>query len=319
VVYMGDRICLHNLLVVPANSILAQASPTHARFTPSAELEKFFDSNKHLIRNHLVNGDGFGISWYSPHKKESAIYKSLLPAWNDRNFRELCDGIVSDNVFAHVRAASPGSALSRENCHPFKYGRYTFMHNGGIAAFKDVRRKLRALVKDPLYQLIEGSTDTETAFALFLDCLPDVEEAQSPEVLVAALQKTIALIVDVTKSYGPSSLNFAVTDGTNVLVTRYRNCPDEEPPTLYLAFGSEFTIEPNGELRMAEKEIKDTICISSEPLSYKPEDWKLIPHNTLVLARPVANKQVVLMDPRERASAPYIPYGELSVTYFPIE
>lgn len=38
---------------------------------------------------------------------------------------------------AHVRAASSGHdpldrmIVSNENCHPFKYGRWTFMHNGG--------------------------------------------------------------------------------------------------------------------------------------------------------------------------------------------
>ena len=39
---------------------------------------------------------------------------------------------------AHIRAATSGRdpfekmVVSSENCHPFKYGRWTFMHNGGV-------------------------------------------------------------------------------------------------------------------------------------------------------------------------------------------
>lgn len=47
---------------------------------------------------------------------------AVLPAWNDKNLLSICEGIKSDLVFAHVRASS-GSNISRENCHPFKWGR----------------------------------------------------------------------------------------------------------------------------------------------------------------------------------------------------
>lgn len=46
------------------------------------------------------------------------------PAWNDKNLREICEGVESDLVFGHIRAAPPGAVISRENCHPFKCGRY---------------------------------------------------------------------------------------------------------------------------------------------------------------------------------------------------
>jgi len=52
--------------------------------------------------------------------RQVAVYKSLEPAWNDLNLRELASGVLSPLVFAHVRAATVGGIVSRENCHPFK-------------------------------------------------------------------------------------------------------------------------------------------------------------------------------------------------------
>lgn len=59
-------------------------------------------------------------------------------AWSNPNLRNLGEYIKSPLIFGHVRAASSGHnpfedvAISTENCHPFKYGRWTFVHNGGI-------------------------------------------------------------------------------------------------------------------------------------------------------------------------------------------
>ena len=67
----------------------------------------------------------------------SCIFKFITPAWSNNNLRNLGDHIYSNLIMAHVRAASSGHdplakmIVSNENCHPFKYGRWTFMHNGG--------------------------------------------------------------------------------------------------------------------------------------------------------------------------------------------
>lgn len=51
------------------------------------------------------------------------LYSSLYPAWNNLNLFRLCEHIHSKLFFGHVRAASPGSAVSTVNCHPFEFGR----------------------------------------------------------------------------------------------------------------------------------------------------------------------------------------------------
>ena len=37
-------------------------------------------------------------------------------------------------MFAHIRA-STGGAVQQTNCHPFRYGRWLWMHNGMIRDF----------------------------------------------------------------------------------------------------------------------------------------------------------------------------------------
>src|ERR1700751_5886113 len=42
-----------------------------------------------------TNGDGFGIGWYSA-SGEPGLFKSMEPAWNDRNLHEVAGPIESD-------------------------------------------------------------------------------------------------------------------------------------------------------------------------------------------------------------------------------
>ena len=69
-------------------------------------------------------------------------------------------------VFAHIRA-STGTAVQQTNCHPFRHGRWLWMHNGVSASFPRCKRDLRWRSTRPL-PAIEGSTDSELFFYLAL-------------------------------------------------------------------------------------------------------------------------------------------------------
>lgn len=71
VAYIGkEDILLANLLVKPNNSLIKQSLLARESRT-------------------LTNGDGFGLGWYTPFDKTPALFTSLFPAWNDRNFSYL--------------------------------------------------------------------------------------------------------------------------------------------------------------------------------------------------------------------------------------
>jgi hypothetical protein len=109
-------------------------------------------------------------------------------------------------------------------------------HNGDIARFSKIRRKLLARLRDSLFDWMSGTTDSELLFALFLNALPDAVTLQPPHVLAAALKETMRLVVEASGGE-PSSINVACTDGECVLATRFRNGAGETPPSLYYHTG----------------------------------------------------------------------------------
>merc|ERR1719499_428583 len=82
----------------------------------------------------------------------------------------------------------------------------------------------------------------------------------------------------------PSSLNFAVTDGRNVVVTRYRNGAHSEPPSLYYALCKKYQakgcpIQPDKrkvQLLSNCDGANSVALVVSEPLS-TGDEWTLVP------------------------------------------
>ena len=109
--YSGSPVLLEDLLFKPANSLVVQSQ--HSRLGVEA-----------------VNGDGFGVGWYGA-SETPGVYHSTAPAWSDRNLRELSAHASAGRVFAHIRATT-GTAVQQTNCHPFRHGRWLWMHNGVV-------------------------------------------------------------------------------------------------------------------------------------------------------------------------------------------
>ena len=107
--YSGSPIRLEELLVKRDRSLIDQSLHSREGATPT-------------------NGDGFGVGWYDE-GETPRLYRSVHPAWNDRNLRELAAGISSHLFLAHIRA-STGTAIQETNTHPFRYGNWLWMHNG---------------------------------------------------------------------------------------------------------------------------------------------------------------------------------------------
>jgi len=95
------------------------------------------------------------------------VSRGIEPAWNDANLRELAGHVSSPLFFAHIRAAI-GSAVQQTNCHPFRHGRWLFMHNGFIDGFAAIKRDLVLAVDESLFPEIKGQADTEVLFYLAL-------------------------------------------------------------------------------------------------------------------------------------------------------
>ena len=93
-----------------------------------------------------TNADGFGLAWYDA-RPEPGLYRDVFPAWSDPNLRALCAQVRSRLFLSHIRA-STGTAISRNNCHPFVSGRWSFMHNGQIGGYDRFRRDADMMIPD---------------------------------------------------------------------------------------------------------------------------------------------------------------------------
>ena len=266
VAYLGPEVLLEDILVKPINSIVMQS--LHAR------------------ESHIpTNGDGFGLGWYVPNiSPEPALFTSVLPAWNDRNLLHLTAKIKSPCFFAHVRAASAGG-VSNFNCHPFVHGPWMLMHNGQIANFIMVKRHIRHLLDDDIYHWIQGETDSEHLFALFLQ-LSKGKDLTALEVVAELLQEAFAIIHQLVEQFstgGTSFYNVCLTDGRRVLATRYCSNPDIISETLYYSCASWFVGE-NGHARMQKANGgRGSVLVASEKLTNVDADWQDVPDNHFLM------------------------------------
>ena len=145
--YFGNPIRLEELVYNPAHSLIEQS-----RAARTGE--------------HLANADGFGVGWYGT-AELPGVYRNVAPAWSDRNLQEVCAQVESPLFLAHVRATT-GTPVQQTNCHPFRHGRWLFVHNGFVADYVRLRRELLLAVDPGLFEHIEGSTDSELMFFLAL-------------------------------------------------------------------------------------------------------------------------------------------------------
>lgn len=172
-----------------------------------------------------INADGFGLAWYGEHP-EPGLFRDILPAWSDPNLASLTRHVRSHLFLAHVRA-STGTATSRNNCHPFAVGRWSFMHNGQIGGYDRFRRDAEMMIPDDLYSHRRGATDSE---ALFLVALGEGLDGDPKGALERACARMEAL--SRSKGQGPHlRLTAAFSDGERLYAVRYAS--DDQAPTLY--------------------------------------------------------------------------------------
>ena len=103
--------------------------------TPHSLVEQ---SRRDRLAGGYPNADGFGLGWYGD-GEVPGLYRSIAPAWGDRNLHEIATRISTPLFLAHIRAAT-GTPVEQTNCHPFRHGRWLFMHNGFIEDYQRLRR-----------------------------------------------------------------------------------------------------------------------------------------------------------------------------------
>ncbi|HUA45215.1 MAG TPA: class II glutamine amidotransferase [Solirubrobacteraceae bacterium] len=251
--YSGSPVLLEKALYSPAHSLIDQS--LHSKLGAEA-----------------TNGDGFGIGWYDD-QPTPGVFRSIEPAWNDENLRELSAHVTSGLFFAHIRAAI-GSAVQQTNCHPFRHGRWLFMHNGFIADFPRVKRDLAMAVDDSLYPEIAGQADTEL---LFYIALTFGLEDDPPD----AVARAIGLVEEVGHAKGvkyPFQGTVATTDGERTWAFRYSS--EGKSRSLFFTSSVPTVRKLYPDLPVLDEVSDATRLVVSEPIGNAPGAWNEVPESS---------------------------------------
>jgi predicted glutamine amidotransferase len=257
--YRGQPLLVELLLYKTKHSLIEQSR--HARLG----VETF-------------NGDGFGLGWYDG-TDTPGLYRSMRPAWSDRNLSELAAHVTSPLFFAHVRA-STGSAVQDTNCHPFRYGRWLFMHNGLVREFGRLKRDMLLGVDASLLPMVEGSTDSELLFYLALTFGAEDDP-------ITALERVAGFIEAAGERHGvgqPLQMAAALTDGAQIIAVRYSS--EAKSRTLFYGADARAIKEQYPNDPRIQSVSDEVHTVVSEPLADLAGAWKEIPESSVVVMQP---------------------------------
>ncbi|MDH2400325.1 class II glutamine amidotransferase [Bradyrhizobium sp. SSUT18] len=250
IAYRGETTSFEPYVTEPEHSLIAQ-------------------SIRSLQSTAGSNGDGFGLGWYGEHP-EPGLYRETRPAWSDENLRYLCRHLRSHLFFAHVRAAT-GTAVTRQNCHPFACGQWMFMHNGFVGSWNRLRRKVEALIPDAYYPSRLGTTDSEAVFLAMMGAGVDSDP------LGATARVLQALVGLVNEGELRERLRFtsAIANGRDLYA--FRVAVNDAANTLYF------------------REAGGQVIVVSEPFDKEP-DWTEVPANHALVAQASESAKIVPLD-----------------------
>jgi predicted glutamine amidotransferase len=251
--YSGSPVLLDDVLYKPAHSLIDQS--LHAQ-----------------LGAETTNADGFGVGWYDD-RRMPARYRSTSPAWNDGNIREIAGHVRTTTLLAHIRASS-GSAVQQTNCHPFRHGRWLWVHNGLIRDFPTVKRDLVLAVDPARFAHIEGGTDSEVMFHL---ALTFGLERDPP----AAVERMVGLVEHIGRQHGidhPIQMTVGTTDGDALWVFRYSS--EHASRTLFYSSAVQALRDLYPDDPVIARLADGDRLVVSEPLRDLPGAWNELPESS---------------------------------------
>ncbi len=286
--YLGKPILVEELLYKPDNSFIKQSY--HPKYM-----------------SHLLNLAGFGMAAWtktSHNPLHPYLYKTPQLPFYDDNLHNLSSKISPHCLLAHLRGVSyhDKQVVSVQNVHPFVFPGTTIAlaHNGGLSDFKLMRYDLLDYIKPDYKRDINGTTDSEWIYAIFLSQLPDATEYYETTEIIKAVIETLKILQRVRyKKYIKinSPVNLFITNGEFIAATRFVLDYGWEPLTtpdsthsgyhsLWYTYGDSYGFYDD-EYKMKGSDIKSSMIIASEPLTEDTTTWLEVPEYTLVVARHV--------------------------------
>ena len=249
--YSGSPVLIEELLYKPKHSLIDQS--LHS--TMGAE---------------TTNGDGFGVGWYGQ-SDTPGVFHSIEPAWNDRNLRELARHIRSPIVFAHIRA-STGSPVQQTNCHPFRHGRWLWMHNGAIRDFQKIKRDLVLAIDPGSTRSSRGRPTRRRSSSWRGPSVSRRTRRRRSRARSASSRRSAAR----ARRRAPDAGDDRDLDGDKLWAFRYSS--EHDSRTLFFSTRRRAARALSGQRSSAVDE--DTRLVVSEPLGDLPGAWNEVPESS---------------------------------------
>ena len=275
--YLGDDLQVSTLLIDSDSSLTRQAT----------------DSSVQNFMN--VAGTGFK-AWEngSMNENEPYTYKSTELPMYDRTLMGLSKKVKANCMIGHIRATVYGelSLVNTTNVHPFQFPgvKTALAHNGGLADFPKMKFALASKCKPEIANKVEGTTDSEWIYALFLSMLRDPYADHTSEELAEAASRTIQQIKIIRNQFNidtHSVINLIISNGKCMIATCFTydfGCyggvvsPAVLSPqmhSLWYTAGDKFG-EYDGQWAMYDEDgdgASTSIILASEPLTRNDSTW----------------------------------------------
>jgi len=288
--YFGSSILLDDLLYQPDNSLIKQSYQA-----------KLMDTIQNLA--------GFGMALWSEksfNPKVPYLYHTPYLPFMDVNLKHFAVKTKLECLVAHVRGVGykETEVVHQKNVHPFLFPGHVLAlaHNGQLDSFLQMRFELLPYIKPHIARYIAGTTDSEWIYALLLSFIPHPEEENDPRSVEKALLKTFLTIQKVRKKLKicvASPVNLFISNGTFLIATRFvfdfGRAPEHYDRThlafhsLWYTYGKKYG-KYEEEYRMSEGDKKQSVIISSEPLTADMTTWIEVPEYSMIFAEKQKNE-----------------------------
>ena len=165
-----------------------------------------------------TNGDGFGVGWYGSGSRNPrpSSAPSSRPGTTETCARS--QATSSRPLFlAHIRA-STGTAVQQTNCHPFRYGRWIWVHNGLVRDFHLTEARPRACRRRVAVRLKSRDLRTRRYFSTWRS------RSACRTILQERSRRMVGFVEEVGHRHGtqhPIQMTIGTTDGNDVWAFRY--------------------------------------------------------------------------------------------------
>ncbi len=187
----------------------------------------FLETHKSLLKQANKNAHGWGIASFDSSGKRT-LDRECTSAQRSKHFFEVARALNAPLVLAHIRFATVGEK-DISNVHPFTTKEWTFAHNGTVQKIALFRDKILAMLPPHLRNIVQGTTDSEMVFVLFLYELEQLQNVHDENIskknlVISALRNAVTHINEMALEHGAegdSRINILLTDGKTLWGTRF--------------------------------------------------------------------------------------------------